>query len=444
MRQRHLTALILLLALALRLGFALATTDYRPRHDDRDYDRLACGIVDGGGYPRLPSALPSENSCTIPGQEGARIAVSYRPPGLPYLLAGVYLVSQPLTSDRWTAARIALALIGTLAVWLAGLVAQRIWGWRRGLLTMALTAVCPPLIVVGGSLLSEIPFTAAALAAVLLMLDHRRRSERYTWQLFAAAAIAGLAWLMRSNGAVVIAVVALAAWPRPVRFTPGAIAPPLAAVLVALLVVAPWTIRNAVVIGHFIPVDSSAGPTLAGTYNRTSLDDPVRPGAWRLLTQVPDLRRLVKTYAGSDHEYDGQMRATALDYIAANPTSPLIVGWWGMQRMFFVGGGGPKWQAFSVSVASQRGSLGLLMAVSMWVYGIGALAGLLTRAVRRAPLWFWVLPVSFVLTGALVNSELRFAVGFLPWLSMLAALSLAALLSRRLRGFGEVDEVLQT
>ena len=432
MTRKHLTALILLGAVVLRVGFALSTTDYRPLHDDRDYDRLACGIVDGGGYPRLPSAIPSRHSCNLSGQQSAKIPVSYRPPGLPYLLAGLYVVSDPITSDRWTVARITLALIGTLAVWLAGLIATRVWGERRGLLTMGLVAVCPPMIVVGGSLLSEIPFTTLSLASVLLMLDHRKQERPFTWQLFAAGTIAGLAWLMRSNGAVVIAVVAVAAWWPAPRLRLAALLPPLAVVLMGLLVIAPWTIRNAVVMGHFIPVDSSAGPTLAGTYNRTALNDSMRPGAWRLLSQVQDLRPLIRTYAGSDYAFDSHMRAAALDYIAANPGSPFTVGYWGLQRMFFIGGGGPHWQVFSTSVASQRGSLGLLMAVSMWIYGLLALAGCATKAARRAPLWLWALPAIFIVTGALVNSELRFDVPFLPWLSMLAALAIGALLARRL------------
>lgn len=444
MRKSYLTVTILLLALVLRVAFAVTTTDYRPRHDDRDYDRMACAIAQNGGYPRLPAGMPTRSSCKVTGAQSGHIPVSYRPPGLPYLLAGVYVVSEPLTSDRWTVARIALALIGTLAVWLAGLIAMRVWGERAAHLTMGLMAVCPPLIVVGGSLLSELPFTTVSLGAVLLMLDHRQRGERLTWQLFAAAGLAGLAWLMRSNGAVVLAVIAVAAWwPRP-RLTASSLAAPLVVVATGLLVIAPWTIRNAVVMGHFIPVDSSAGPTLAGTYNRTAVGDPVRPGAWRLLSQVPDLRPLIRTYAGNDYQFDSHMRAAALDYIAANPTAPFTVGFWGLQRMFFVGGGGPRWQAFSVSVASQRGSLGLLMAVSMWVYGLLALAGCLTRQARRAPPWFWALPVIFLLTGALINSELRFVVPFMPWLAMLAALAVAGLVDRLNLGRGGAQGIAQT
>jgi hypothetical protein len=144
-------ALLLGLALAARLAFVAVTPDYVPIHDDRDYDRLACAIVEGGGYPAY-GPRPTADACGEP-VDGAR-RTAFRPPGWPATLAAVYAVTEPVTSDRWLAARIFLALLGTVAVALMGVIASRLWGRRVGLLALAVGATCVPLIVAGGTLLT--------------------------------------------------------------------------------------------------------------------------------------------------------------------------------------------------------------------------------------------------------------------------------------------------
>jgi len=432
---------LLVIAALLRVGFVVATPSYTPLHDDRDYDRLGCAIATGGSYPRLPTKRPTARSCEIPGQQSSKVPVTYRPPGFPYLLAGSYFVSRPFTNDRVTVARILLAFVGVLLVWLAGLVAAEVWGRRVGLIALGLAAVCPPLIIVGGSLLSEPMFASLALAAVLMMLKHRQTGKSVSWALVATSVFAGLAWLTRSNGMLLIAVLAIAAIGPSPRLRWRALAPALLVAAVSLLVIAPWTIRNAVVTGELIPVDSSSGPTLAGTYNATSLNDRVRPGAWRLINQVPELRKLSETYAGSDYQYDTHMRRSAIEYVIANPTAPFVVGFWGTRRLFFVGGGGPRWQAFSVGVASQSPRLGLLVAISVWIYALLAIVGAFTRRARRASLWFWAVPVMLFLSAALVNSELRFDLPFIPWLVMLGALAIGAATRRLDQGREELPHL---
>src|SRR3954453_3457927 len=91
------TALVLLAAaLILRLAFMAATPGYAPQHDDRDNDRLACGLVAGKGYPR-PGPPTRPNSCSE-GPTGRPPA--FRPPGFPRFLAAVYTLSEPLGVDR--------------------------------------------------------------------------------------------------------------------------------------------------------------------------------------------------------------------------------------------------------------------------------------------------------------------------------------------------------
>src|SRR5215216_5855924 len=112
--------LILVLALVLRVGYVVATPDYRLVHDALDYDRTAASLAQGKGYPEVwgrPTA--------------------FRPPAYPYVLGGVYEVAgveRAATDDRVLAARILGVAIGMAIVVLIGVVAWQLWGRRAGLL----------------------------------------------------------------------------------------------------------------------------------------------------------------------------------------------------------------------------------------------------------------------------------------------------------------------
>ena len=92
---------------------------------------------------------------------------AFRPPGYPIVLAGVHVVGDRLLGSRWTKARVANALLGTLAVALIGLVAAQLWSRRTALAAMAVLAVDLPLVLVGGSLMSDTLFVTLVLATVL-------------------------------------------------------------------------------------------------------------------------------------------------------------------------------------------------------------------------------------------------------------------------------------
>src|SRR5215218_4315515 len=248
---------LLAAALLLRLAFVLATPGYVPRHDDRDYDRLACGLVAGEGYTRAGPATPARGC----GDGDTGRPTAFRPPGFPTFLAAVYTVSDPLGIERWTAARVAQAILGSAVVALLGLVAWQLFGRRTGLVAMALGAVFPPGIVLGGSLLTETLFVALMLAAIAAVLADRKAGGDRGW-LVAAGLLCGFAVLTRSNAPALIiplAIAVAATGDRPLR-TRLARAAALAGI--AALVVAPWTLRNAVALDGFAPVTTEAGSAL--------------------------------------------------------------------------------------------------------------------------------------------------------------------------------------
>jgi 4-amino-4-deoxy-L-arabinose transferase-like glycosyltransferase len=204
---------------------------------------------------------------------------AFRPPGCPYLLAGIYSLSgveRAKTPTRLRAGRIANALVGTAIVALIGVLCAQLFDRRVALVAMALGAVYLPLILVGGSLMSEPLFAALLLGAQAAAIQHRRSAHRYRWALLAGV-LGGLAILTRANAAILLAPLVVGVWDARPRWSWPALAPPAALVAVVLAAVAPWTIRNAVVFDSFVPLSTQLGTALAGTYNDVARSDREHP-----------------------------------------------------------------------------------------------------------------------------------------------------------------------
>ena len=97
------------------------------------------------------------------------------------------------------------------------------------------------------------------LAAVYLLVC--ARAGRGVLKALGAGLLIGLSCWLRANALLLAPFLALAAVPFLFK-RGGRVRPALALVAGALLAVAPLTLRNAVVYGHFIPVSLGAGQTL--------------------------------------------------------------------------------------------------------------------------------------------------------------------------------------
>lgn len=273
-------AAILLLGLGLRIGYAW---DGRaPVYDAAAYAAIAANLDQGDGFTVGATATqPSSNYS----------------PGLPLLVAGLCELTGGV-HER--VARVVLAVVGTLSVLLAYLLGRRLYRVLKktpsgvhksavaaGLIGAAAVAIYPALLEYQGMLMSE-PLAATLLSAsVLTMLWAADRNGRWDW--LAPAALLGATALVRPEylgialllGLVVVARAAHADWRR------GAIQ---AAVLLAglVLVVGPWTTRNAVALDRFVPISTGGGQVLfAGTY-LPSDGDPERVGG-EVVERHPEL-----------------------------------------------------------------------------------------------------------------------------------------------------------
>jgi 4-amino-4-deoxy-L-arabinose transferase-like glycosyltransferase len=254
-RLRTYLAVGAILALALGLRIAeVQTTSYRLTNDGFLYMRLGKEITQSGDY-----------SARDRGAGGTKGPTAYFPPLFPYFLAGVESISGQ-SNPRNTAihpTRISQAVLGTVTVAMIGLVGFEAFGATVALVALAIAAVYPVLIELSGAIVAENLSTALILAASWAALRARRAHRALLWVLLTGA-LAGLATLTHENSAVIVLPLTAAAWAPPRRSWRSARAPALLLVA-AVATVAPWTIRNAIVMHDFIPVADENGITLVGT-----------------------------------------------------------------------------------------------------------------------------------------------------------------------------------
>src|SRR3954451_21197357 len=283
---------ILLLGLGLRVGEAW---DGRaPVYDAQAYAAIARNLEEGNGFTVGPGATqPSSNYS----------------PGLPLFVAGLYEAAGGVHERL---ARLVLAVVGTLSVLFAYLIGRRLTvgrsphrpgssevgaatgmrarlvkkrpygggnspnGWPAIAGALAV-AIYPALLEYQGVLMSE-PLAATLLSGAVLVVLWAWDGG-WVWWLLPGALFGGLA-LTRPEylGVAVLVALVIAA-----RGLPGdwrrTLLPAAVFLVAAMIVIAPWTIRNAAALDRFVPISTGGGQVLfAGTY-LPSGGDPERVGA---------------------------------------------------------------------------------------------------------------------------------------------------------------------
>jgi len=271
---------ILLLGLGLRVGEAW---DGRaPVYDAQAYAAIAANLEEGHGF-------------TV-GAQATQPSSNYSP-GLPLFAAGVYEVTGGVHERL---ARIVLAVVGAMSVLFAYLVGRRlirpphrpgssevgvaaVW---PALLGAAVVAVYPALLEYQGMLMSE-PLAATLLSGGVLAVLWAWEGAWARWAL--PGALLGALALVRPEYLGVAVLVAVVVFAREARGDWRQSLLRAAVFLGALVVIlAPWTIRNAVALDRFVPISTGGGQVLfAGTY-LPSDGDPEKVGA-EVVAENPQL-----------------------------------------------------------------------------------------------------------------------------------------------------------
>jgi 4-amino-4-deoxy-L-arabinose transferase-like glycosyltransferase len=409
-RVRLIVAGLLVLALGLRV-WEVQRTAYAPANDAGSYLALASQVAHTGDYS------------TSGGAGASRGPTAYFPPAFPYLLAAVDLIDGHRTSrdGALEPARLAQAALGTATVALVGLVALEAFGAAVALVALAIAAAYPALIELSATVYAENLMIPLILAAIWAGLRARRSEQPYRW-VVAAGVLTGLATLTHQNGIVVVLALLPALWA--IRRAP------LLLVAVTVLTIAPWTVRNAIVMHKFIPVSDETGLTLAGTYNPTSAHDPRVPYRWHDYKSIPAdaaLRREAPRL--TEPQVDSRFRSAALHYIGHHPLSPLAAAYHNTRRLLELEGSF-AWRASTYNIGVPR-STARVGVVGFWIVLLLAAIGAFTAVARRAPKWLWVTPALLYLSVVFVNGETpRFRAPIDPFLILLAACALVTAAER--------------
>jgi 4-amino-4-deoxy-L-arabinose transferase-like glycosyltransferase len=407
---------IVAIALALRLTVAAVTFDTPITLDPADFSRNGLSIAQGHGMPpsnRAPSGGPS----------------AFRPPAYPAFLAAVYATAG---QEAPAVARLVETLLGTVAVGLIGLIAARLWGRRVGMLALGIAACAPPLVIMSTALVSEALFVPLVLAAVAAAIQAGRSNHPMRWAVVTGLLL-GVAELTRTNALVLLPPLAFAVWSGRRASRGRALLLPATVAVAAALTVAPWTLRNWFTFHAFVPVSTEVGYTLAGTYNQASRADQHWPAVWKeaehgASAEYGEILFYASIQRWDERKLDDNLLAAAIADIRRDPIYVLKVGMWNAIRMFHLG-------ELDFAVANLRDTSisrvpGLVEIYGFYPLGILAIAGIATSAVRRAPRWLWLIPICLG-TTIFVTGFIRFRAGIDPFLVMLAALAVSALLERR-------------
>lgn len=177
------------------------------------------------------------------------------PPGYPLVLAAVYAVS----GESDAAAQIFQAACDALAAALVFLIAAELLTLGVGIIAGTLAVLAPQFCWNSLMLLPDTLAVLPLLGAIWLLV--RARAGRPVLKALGAGVLVGLSCWLRANALLLAPFMAFAAVPFLCK-QGERVRPMLALLAGAVLAVAPLTLRNAVVYGHFIPVSLGAGQTL--------------------------------------------------------------------------------------------------------------------------------------------------------------------------------------
>jgi 4-amino-4-deoxy-L-arabinose transferase-like glycosyltransferase len=427
---------IAVVALVVRIAFVLVVDPKLPDPGDATaYHLLANNLADGRGYIR-PFDLRLLHV--------ARPTAEY-PPLFPALLA----VPSFLGAKSVDAQRVFLCFVGTGTVVLIGFLGRRVGGPIVGLVAAAIAALYPMLFLSEAVLMAESVYVLLVTAA--LLLASRAADAPTPWRFAALGLVIGLSALARAEGLffAVVLVIPLALGLRSLA-TKRRVLLAAIAVAVSVLVVVPWTVRNAVRLHAFVPISNNIGTAVDGancdlTYSGTQI------GLWReTFSQFGDSARrrpqAEACFEGFDigkrgfeeAEVANKHRSDGIRYARDHLSrAPLVVAvrelrTWGLYA--------PRQQIDFESLEGRPKGWQGLGTVMYWVLLPLAVVGAVLLCRRRARVWpLLSAGVVVVLTTALTYGQQRFRVAAEPSVVVLAAVSVAAVVGYRRRPIGTTE-----
>ena len=439
----------------------------------RAHDPIEVPGPDSDAYSALASNLYKTGDYGTPGMENE----SDWSPGAVLFYTGVYVATGGVREE---AARYAVALIGAALVLVVYALARRLAravsaGRRRragvagpdqtgpgdreqtaadepdqtppvasenvaGLTAALAVAVYPAFVYDAGRLMSE-PFAELTLAGFVLSFLWAAEPGRSPWSYLLPGSLLGMTALFRPEylpfALLFAGLAAFWAWRRSERRGPG-LAIPAAALLAGFaLLVAPWTIRNAIELDRLVPVSTGGGKALfIGTYlpgdgdhygTKRALFYESHPGSdlppdeVNLLPMTPFLDAVAAQRPELDRDaaLGAEGRENLEHLISEQPLDLAAMMGRKIWRMWR-SGSGPGMDGVAPEV----------LHAALCLLGLG---GLVLLAARRRPeaLVFGLLVLGITAIGAVLLASTRRNLILMPLVIALAGVAVAALLAGR-------------
>ena len=289
-------AILVVVALVVALGFGLRLdAALNPSLDAGQGTIVAYQGNDSKAYGEIAAELYRTGRY---GTEEMRNPADWSPVA-PFFHAGVYFLIGDVDPEAGLAA---VALLGALMVLIVYLLGRRLGGPVVGVPAALLAAIYPAFIDNNEQILSE-PIAAFTLSAAVLGFLWAGDPGRPVWAWLVPGAMLGATALARPEYlmfSVLLGLIALVRVARGRGFRMGALA---AALFVAAfgLVLAPWALRNYLVLDRFVPVTTGGGKALfVATY---------LPGDGR---QLRVKRELIRRFEGKQEVTDREVADTQM------------------------------------------------------------------------------------------------------------------------------------
>lgn len=288
--------IIFLIALALRIGYALPQSETHWDEDEVVYLTIARNFVEGDGL----------------------ILTEYRkaafPPLYPLFLAGLLRTGL----SAYPAARVIQSVLGAVSCLLLMGITRMAFSTENktviidaGMIAAGLMAIYPVLVLYCARLMTETIFIFFILASIFSLLRSPLSSHRFGWLGFSGVMM-GLGVLCRPTllPFLILAIVWLFIAPIDNKHIKKSV---LSLSLPLILVILPWTVRNYRVLGEVVSVTSSGGSNLYLANNSSSTGGTI------------GYRELIKSgifHLGEyedEIEYNRYYREKAFSFIKNNP-----------------------------------------------------------------------------------------------------------------------------
>jgi len=247
-KAKAILLIIFIVALVLRLLAVIAQEESKkiPRRDDKQYDAIAVNLLSGNGYSM--------------DMDGQKAPTTDRVPMYPLFLAGIYSIF----GHTYIAVKVVQALLGALTCLLIFAITDIVYNNKKlSIIAACITAVYKPFVFgfhYYGSpavLYSECFYIFIMAAALLTTLAFLKRGEKRLGIL--SGVLIGMAVLTRPEFALYPVLLMCYLFFISKFSAATFIKRYWIFYLFIMLTIMPWTIRNYVATGHFIPLSTKGG-----------------------------------------------------------------------------------------------------------------------------------------------------------------------------------------